>query len=237
MKKMNIAVFTISLGKYNIFFKELYESVNSKFLPDHNKTFFIFTDTEFENKSNLVQIPQKKLGWPFDTMNRFHFMCQIKETLLEYDYVFFFNINMKVIKEINDEILPSEDNGYLMGCTHPWFSDVDINLFPYERNAESNCYIPFDEGKIYYQGCFNGGRTKEFLEMAEILKNNTDSDIENGIIPIWHDESMLNWYYHDKNPLTLPYTYIYPESLKLKGEPIMIQRDKSKYMDYEKLRK
>ena len=72
--------------------------------------------------------------------------------------------------------------------------------------------------------------------MAEILKKNTDIDVKNGIIPIWHDESMLNWYYSNKNPLVLPYTYIYPESLRLQGEPIMIQRDKWKYMDKENLR-
>ena len=234
---MKIAIFTISLGKYNIFFKDLYDSVNDLFLPNHDKTFFIFTDTKFEDKKNLVQIEQNKLGWPFDTMNRFHFMCQIKERLLEYDYVFFFNINMKVIKEINDEILPTELNDFLMGCNHPLHFNWPVNSLPYERNPNSECYIPYEGGKRYYQGCFNGGRTQEFLEMCEILKDKIDKDVSKNIIPIWHDESMLNYYYNTKNSLTLNYTYIYPESYNLEGEPIMIQRDKWKYMNKEELRK
>jgi hypothetical protein len=233
---MKIAIFTISLGKYNIFFKDLYDSVNTKFLPNHDKTFFVFTDTDFFKKDNLIQIKQEKLGWPYDTMNRFHFMCQIKETLLEYDYVFFFNINMKVLHPIGDEILPDNSNDFLMGCNHPLHFNWPINSLPYERNPKSTCYIPYDAGEKYYQGCFNGGRSKEFLEMAEILKSNIDTDIKNNIIPIWHDESMLNWYYSKKQPLVLDYTYIYPESFTLEGTPIMIQRDKWKYMNKTELR-
>ena len=233
---MKIAIFTISLGKYNIFFKEFYESVNKLFLPKHDKTFFVFTDYTFENKENLIQIKQEKLGWPFDTMNRFHFMCKIKERLLEYDYIFFFNINMKVLKEINEEVIPKSENDFLMGCTHPCHFNWPINSLPYERNIKSTCFIPYNSGKIYFQGCFNGGKSDEFIEMAEILKNNIDTDVSNSIIPIWHDESMLNWYYLKKNPLVMPYVYIYPESFTLQGEPIIIQRDKWKYFPQEILR-
>ena len=73
--------------------------------------------------------------------------------------------------------------------------------------------------------------------MCEILKDKIDKDVSKNIIPIWHDESMLNYYYNTKNSLTLNYTYIYPESYNLEGEPIMIQRDKWKYMNKEELRK
>ena len=233
---MKIAIFTISLGKYNIFFDEFYSSVNNLFLTNSEKTFFVFTDTKFEEKNNLIQIEQKKLGWPFDTMNRFHFMCQIQDQLINYDYIFFFNINMKVIKEIGNEILPGEKNDYLMGCNHPLHFNWPIDSLPYERNIKSECYIPYGKGKTYYQGCFNGGRSKEFLEMSKVLKNKIDLDVSNNIIPIWHDESMLNYYYESKNPLTLNYTYIYPESYNLEGEPIMIQRHKWKYMNKTELR-
>jgi hypothetical protein len=233
---MKIAIFTISLGKYDIFFDELYNSVNSLFLSNHEKHFFVFTDKFLGKKDNLTQIKQEKLGWPYDTMMRFHFMSKIKENLLEFDYVFFFNVNMKVILPIGDEILPYENNDYIMGCHHPLHFRWPKDKLPYERNPNSRCYIPYGEGEKYYQGCFNGGRSKEFLEMVEILKSNVDIDLGNGIIPIWHDESMLNWYYKSKNPLSLPYTYIYPESYNLYGEPIMIQRDKWKYMNKEELR-
>ena len=58
---MKIAIFTISLGKYDIFFDELYSSVNTNFLSNHEKHFFVFTDKEFTQKENLTQIKQEKL--------------------------------------------------------------------------------------------------------------------------------------------------------------------------------
>lgn len=233
---MKIAIFTISLGKYNIFFNEFYNSVNNLFLPKHKKHFFVFTDKEFEKKNNLTQIEQKKLGWPYDTMMRFHFINKIKNSILEYDYIYFFNINMKVIKEINEEVIPNEINDYLIGCNHPLHYNWPINNLPYERNSSLSCFINKNDGKIYYQGCFNGGRVHEFLKMSEILQKNIDLDLEKNLIPIWHDESQLNWYFKNKNPLVLPYTYIYPENMSLPGEPIMIQRDKWKIMNKEELR-
>lgn len=233
---MKIAIFSISLGKYDIFFEEFYNSVNKFFLPNHEKTFFLFTDKKFENKPNLVQIEQKKMGWPFDTMMRFHLLNKIKDEISKYDYVYFFNINMLALTEINEEVIPEKEHDYLMGCDHPIHSGWAPHFLPYERNKDISCYISYTEGKYYYQGCFNGGRTKEFLEMSEILQKNIDDDLYKKLIPIWHDESQLNWYYKSKNPLLLPYTYIYPEDTLIPGEPIMLQRNKWKYMDKDVLR-
>ena len=143
---------------------------------------------------------------------------------------------MKVLKEINEEILPTDSNDFLVGCNHPLHYNWDINRLPFERNPKSTCHIPFGIGKYYFQGCFNGGRTKEFLEMSKLLDKNIEQDLKNNIIPIWHDESMLNWYYSKKTPLILPYTYIYPENMLLPGQPIMIQRDKWSIMNKHDLR-
>jgi hypothetical protein len=233
---MKIAIFTISLGKYDIFFDEFYNTVNDLFLPNHEKKFFIFTDKKFEEKENLVQIEQQKLGWPYDTMMRFHFLNKIKDEISKFDYVYFFNINMKVLKPIGDEVIPGKNNDYLMGCNHPLHYNWPVHRLPYERNPNITCHVKLNEGKWYYQGCFNGGRVQEFLEMSEQLEKNVELDLSKKLIPVWHDESQLNWYYKSKNPLLLPYTYIYPEGMSLPGTPIMIQRDKWRYMDKQNLR-
>lgn len=235
---MKIAIFTISLGKYDIFFKDFYESVNEKFLPNHDKTFFVFTDKKFEDRKNIIQIHQDKMGWPYDSMMRFHLLNKIKDEIIKYDYVFFFNVNMFAVQTINEEVLPDESNDFLMGCNHPLHFHQAPHFLPYERNKEISCAINFTEGKHYYQGCFNGGRTKEFLEMSETLSNNVDEDLKKNLIPVWHDESYLNWFYSKKNPLLMSYNYIYPEGMQLPNmNPIMYQRDKWKYMDKENLRK
>ena len=235
---MNIGILTICTGSYNVFFEGLYSSLEKNFLKDHNKTYYVFTDSYIENHENVINITQEKLGWPFDTMMRFHMFNKIKETLLKEEFLFFFNVNMKALTEINDEVLPNENNDFLMGALHPGFYNSPINTFPYDRNPECSCCIPFNKGSKYYQGCFNGGSSIEFMKMSEILADNIDKDIKNNITPIWHDESQLNWYYKDKNILTLPYSYIYPESwVHLPLSKIMIQRDKSKYGGHEFLRK
>ena len=47
--------------------------------------------------------------------------------------------------------------------------------------------------------------------MCENLAQLTRIDLANGVIPLWHDESMLNKYLLDKNPLIMPVNYLYPE--------------------------
>ena len=58
------------------------------------------------------------------------------------------------------------------------------------------------EGELYYAGGFNGGSTKRFLEMAEVLADRVNKDLENDVIALWHDESQMNRYLID-NPPTL----------------------------------
>lgn len=233
---MKIAIFSISLGKYDIFFDEFYRSVNKLFLPKHEKKFFIYTDKDLGDYENVELFQQQKLGWPFDTMMRFHFMTEIKEKLLQYDYIYFFNINMKVLKEINDEVIPQEKNDFLVGADHPIHSGWENHRLPYERNVNSQFFIPVNQGSKYYQGCFNGGKSTVFIEMCEILKDKIDKDLSNNITPIWHDESALNWYFNKKKPLMLSKLYIYPESFPKSEKSYMIQTDKWKYVDQNTLR-
>ena len=195
---MKIAIFTISLGKYDIFFKDFYESVNEKFLPNHDKTFFVFTDKKFEDRKNIIQIHQDKMGWPYDSMMRFHLLNKIKDEIIKYDYVFFFNVNMFAVQTINEEVLPDESNDFLMGCNHPLHFHQAPHFLPYERNKEISCAINFTEGKYYYQGCFNGGRTKEFLEMSETLSKNVDEDLKKNLETyVSTAESNLNIYLYE----------------------------------------
>lgn len=236
---MNIGVITICTGKYDIFFNGLYESLEKYFLNGHKKTYYVFTDGSIPKKNNIVRIQQEKLGWPHDTMKRFHMFKSIKNELENEDFLYFFNANMKALAPMGEEVIPKKENNWLMGAHHPGFFGKGNMMYPYDRNPKCSCYIPNGEGKFYVQGCFNGGRTKEWLEMSSMLSNNIDIDEKNGIIPLWHDESEINWYYKDKNPLILPINYIYPESwdtTNIHEEIKMIQLDKNKYGSHKHLR-
>lgn len=230
-----IDILTICTGKYTVFFKDFYESCEKFFLPGYNKRYFVFTDGELLESENIVKIHQNKLGWPYDTMMRFKMFNSIKNEL-NGDYVFFFNVNIKFISEVGEEVLPKEENEYLMGVIHPGFYNSSINHVPYERRYDSNFFIPVGVGSYYYQGCFNGGRTKEFLEMSSILESKINMDMANGIIPIWHDESALNWYYSTRSPLSLNSGYAYPESAEIPFDKKILQVDKNKFGGHHNLR-
>ena len=152
------------------------------------------------------------------------------------DFLFFLNANMIVNNKVSEEILPGQENNFLMGVNHPGFYNKPRELFTYERQPRSAFQIPTDRGRYYFQGCFNGGRSAEFLKMSMILDCLIDLDLSNGIMPIWHDESALNWYYLNRNPLVVNPSYAYPEGWNLPFDAKIIQRDKNKFGGYNFLR-
>lgn len=209
---MKIGIITIATGGYVDYVESLIDSCDLNLLNGHDKSYFIFTDGGFTSSiQNVHRIKQKKLGWPFDTMMRFHMFTSIRKQLEEMDYIFFLNANMLIIEKVGDEILPNEHNQWLVATKHPGYIDKHPYYMPFEKNAGSVFFTAVSDKSFYVQGCFNGGRSKEYLEMSEILKNMIDTDIKNNVIPIWHDESALNWYLNDKNPLRLDPTYSYPK--------------------------
>jgi hypothetical protein len=223
---MLVNIFSICTGNYDVFFEDFYTSAERNFLHGHKKRYFVFTDGKIPQSENIVRVDQPKLGWPFDTMFRFKMFNSVRDKL-DGEYVFFFNANAKVLSSVGDEVLPGIENDYLMGVEHPGYRLSNNYEYPYERRPESNVYMPYGSGKDYFQGFFNGGRTQEFMNMSSLLEDKIDYDVKRGIIPVWHDESALNWYYSQKNPLKLPMSYAYPEAYKEPFERKIIQIEKN----------
>lgn len=234
---MKIGVLIICTGNYDIFFQKLFETSEQFFLKNYNKKYFVFTDSKnIKDSDNIKIIKQNFLGWPYDTMYRFKMFNAIEKELLELDYVFFFNANLIFISEVSNEVLPGEENDYLCGVNHPGYFNKSKDAFPYERRCESCLYVPIDDGKIYFQGCFLGGNSVNFMVMSKILEKKIDLDLKKDITPIYHDESALNWYYKDRNPLVLDSGYSYPESSDIPFEKKIIQRNKNTFGGYNYLR-
>jgi histo-blood group ABO system transferase len=129
---------------------------------------------------------------------------------------------------------------------HPWQSLMPPEQRSYDRNPKSLAYVPQgEEGEYYYAGGFNGGKTDKFLEMAEIIADRVNKDLDNKVIAKWHDESHLNRYLID-NPatLTLSPNYCFDEQFLDKrvmlseGVPYPFQEPKiiALKKDYEFLR-
>lgn len=234
MKK--VAILYIGTGRYTIFWPEFFESCEENLLRNCEKHYFFFTDSnEFKSDEKITIVPQENLGWPLITALRYKILNKVKEELKDYDYAFFFNGNMEVIHEVTEkELLPSQDEGYIVAPLHSCNKRVKSNLeFDYERNPISTSYIPYGEGEKYFHAGLLGGRVQEFLELLDTCEKMMDEDLKNNFIPKFHDESVFNKYILNRKYKTLSNNYIHPTHgkpfLTLNPNVKIIQRDKSKF--------
>jgi hypothetical protein len=234
---MQIGILYICTGKYSIFWKSFYESSEKYFLATHQKKYFVFTDAkiiDYQENANVVLVFQENLGWPANTLMRFHMFKKQEALLQEMDFLFFCNANLLFVDSVGDEILPFAED--LAALQHPSCWNKPREEFPYETNPMSSANIPADKGKYYVMGAFNGGKTESFLKMSEELSKKIDEDLKNDLIAVWHDESHLNKYIIDKNIRILNPSYGYPEDGDLPFYAKIMIRDKTKHGGHNFLR-
>jgi histo-blood group ABO system transferase len=220
---MKIGLLVIATGKYTQFVPPLYKSVKKHFMKNHEVKMFVFTDGRIPENNDIIKIEQEHLGWPDATLKRYHIFDKNKEILSEMDCLFYCDADMLFVSEVGDEILP--DNNGLIATEHPGF--YGGRRGSYETRIESTAYVGENEGDCYYAGGFNGGTSKEFLKMSEIIKQRIDQDLEKEIIAIWHDESQMNRYMIDNKPKVLNPSYCYPESWQIPFEKKLLALDKN----------
>lgn len=234
---MKVALLYIGIGRYRVFWKGFHESAEALFLPGHEKHYFVFTDhsgLSTENNSVTV-IHQESLGWPNNTLNRFHMFKSIERLLGEFDYIFFCNANVFFTREISDEILPTKDEGIVV-TLHPKFYASPNSEYDYERNPQSTAFIPEGGGVHYVCGGFNGGHAKAYLDMTGELCDRIDEDARNGIIAVNHDESHLNRYIMDHKYKLLSPEFCNPEDWDIPFEARVTILDKSRFGGHNFLR-
>ncbi len=231
-----VAILYIGTGRYTIFWDEFFKSCEKNLLRNCEKHYFFFTDSkEFESNEKITIVEQDNLGWPLITALRYKILNKVKNELQDFDYAFFFNGNMEVIREVKEEeLLPTEEEGYIVAPLHSCNKRVKSNNeFSYERNEISTSYIPYGEGKYYFHAGLIGGRVKETLEMFDVCEKMMDDDIAKDFIPKFHDESVFNKYVLNRPYKILSNYYIHPTHgkpfVKLNPKVKIIQRDKSKF--------
>lgn len=229
-----IAILYICTGEYRVFWKRFYLSFEKRFLKDCSKDYFVFTDATDLYRAeaeNVHIIHQEQLGWPDDTLMRFHMFWRIREELKAFDYLFFFNANCYCRRKIDKKEFLPEKEGILF-VQHPGMYNKTPEEFTYERNEASLAYIPMGEGNVYICGGVNGGKSQEFLAVIEELKKRIDEDKKQGIIAVYHDESHINKYaYENPGYKLLPPSYCYPEGWKMPFKKKIMVLEKSKYFN------
>jgi hypothetical protein len=236
--KIIVGIFCIGTGNYIQYLDQLIESIEDKFLVDYKKMYFISTDQvkTAENICNKYNVKYNidfiyKKGFPLDTLYRYKYLLS-HDVIVELccDYIYYLDIDMKIVDTVGEEIFPSKDKP-LVGTYHPGFYYAKNKNGDVETNPESTAYIDESE-KInkYIAGGFNGGITRYFIDMAKDIQKNIDIDKSNDIIAVWHDESQLNRYMINNNNIFkfLSPDYCFPENYwqELPGHARILALDK-----------
>ena len=201
---MKILVLTIATNKYIQFVERLYDNIADNFLNGHEIQGLLFTDHDVETSENIRVSQIEHEDWPMPTLKRYNYFIKEKEYISQFDYCFYFDVDMGIVGKVGDEVL-----GDLVATMHPYQSFYPKEQRTYDRNPQSHAYVPQGkEGELYYAGGFNGGSTEKFLEMSKVIAERVTDDLQRGVIALWHDESQMNRYLID-NPPTLSLTPSY----------------------------
>jgi hypothetical protein len=207
MKK--IAFLTVATGKYVQFLPRLKETTEEFW--GYNHFFHIGSDKPLEGEADddfASSFVWPHLPWPLSTMLRCHAYLTVSEYLLKhYDYVFAIDADMVWRAPVNVEELCQP----LIACAHPGFEGQDRASFPYENNPQSSCCVKQSEGSTYFAGGFFGGRTDCFITVCAAVACSINQDLNNHIIPRWHDESSLNRALIDFPPTEILRGFMVPE--------------------------
>ena len=177
-----------------------------------------------EKYNNKIKIIHKYIpcrGFPADTLYRFHYFTQLNNDdmkSIEYlsvndiDYMFYIDVDERFARTINIEILPDyiDPSKTLLGVHHPGMHSIlrphifcdERMLCNFESNEKSTACIDTDINKYiclynYVCGGFHGGKTKDYLILANHIAKNINTDDDNEMIAVHHDESHFNKYFNE----------------------------------------
>jgi len=210
-----ILLCTIATGKYHHFVSPLLESAKENFFPDIGFDVLVFSDRPKDIPNEVYTSVWYHRPWPYPTLLRYHAFLSQRSLLSSYDYVFYCDIDMLFVDEVSDIL-----HDGIVATIHPGFYNKTRLEYTYETNPNSTAYISPNEGIKYFAGGFNGGSSSEFLKMSDTICKNINSDLENNIVAVWHDESHLNKYLSNyDNIRMLDPSYCFPEALWAKDLP------------------
>ena len=205
---MKICILTIATNKYLQFVEKLYDDIAEKFVPGAEIDCLLFTDHEIEETSDNVRVHYiDHEPWPMPTLKRYNYFVKEKDYILEHDYCFYLDADMRIDAPVGEEVLSD-----LVATQHGYQSMHPKEQMSYDRNPECLAYVAPGDEVTYYAGGFNGGKTTKFMEMSEVIADRVNKDLEKDIIALWHDESHMNRYMIDNPPtLALNPEYCYAE--------------------------
>lgn len=215
-----VGILIVATGKYDQFVGPLIASARKHFCTDQEVTYFVFSDGNIEEASDVVGIHQKKMGWPYDTMMRNAIYHEHRDLFAAQDYLYAIDADMLFVDTVGTEIF-----GERVATLHAWYIG---RRGTYEIDQKSLACVSQDEGEHYFAGGFFGGSNPEFLKIIAETTQRVRNDLSHGTIAIWHDESHWNRYCIDHPPtVILDPSYCHPESFDFGYSKKLIALDKN----------
>lgn len=231
-ERQQVGVLCIATNKYKKFVQPLIDGIKQYLFLNSNIRVFLFID-EFgsyvgDDRVKIELHPIPSYGFPDATMRRYEIFNAHRRILQEVDYLLYSDVDMKIVSEIDESIL---DN--LIAVRHPGFHMN--NGGSWETRKESTCYVPEHNRIAYYAGGVQGGDVYDYLAAIGTMSLMIQVDLENGITPVWHDESAWNKYLSEQRPYKILYPdYCMVENITLREkwgindlEPKIIALDKN----------
>jgi glycosyltransferase involved in cell wall biosynthesis/2-polyprenyl-3-methyl-5-hydroxy-6-metoxy-1,4-benzoquinol methylase len=207
LKKNGIGLMVIATGKYDRFIQPLIESADKFFLKNgFDVTYYAFTDSSVNiiSSRKIVKIPITHRPFPYASMDRFEHFLNNSNILSNERYLYYVDVDCLFVNDINSEII-----GDLVGVQHCGYLN---RKGPTESNIKSVLYTDQSRYKKYYGGGFFGGKTDEVLKLCQWGKDMIAKDQANNIMPVHHDETVMNRYFIDHEPtISLTPSYHYPQ--------------------------
>lgn len=228
-KNYKIGLMFIAVNpNYWTYAKQVIDGVRQFFAPGHDTEVMLFTDMQNWPEAKDVNFgatvfPVESMEWPYPTLMRYHFFLKEEEYLKKFDYLFYLDLDTRVVGIVGDEIFGEG----LTVAPHPGYATRQQLWAPLEANPNSAAYIN-QPGRLvemngkplfapfYCAGGFQGGRTEAFIPAMKAMQESINKDLDTGYIARWNDESHWNKYIfdHQHEPITyLDVSYVYPDSM------------------------
>lgn len=212
---MKIGVCFVATGRYNEFVVPLWNSVKEFFLPEHERSLFLFTDRPESAPSDCVVSSVVHEVWPMPSLHRYRNVLKLRDRLSTLDYIFLLDADVRFTNHVGEEVF-----GDLTAVVHPCFADAGPEEFTYERRGESSAFVKPGDGRFYFCGAFQGGRSGEYLDAISSMAQSVDLDDSNGIEAVWHAESHWNRFLVQHLPsVILPPVFCCPEEWEVPYVP------------------
>jgi len=185
----SVGLVVIATGSYQQFLPKLISSAE-RFLAGLTAVYVISDRRpELDTSVALHWLPWGHTDWPYPTLLRYRAMTAYSAKLSGVDFLLHIDADMEFVGPVN--LAAFSDT---FAVLHPGFAGKDRSLYPYESRLSSSAYIKPSSGLKYVAGGVQGGRTLAYLDACSMMAAWIQQDLDNGLIPVWHDESIWNKY-------------------------------------------